>query len=138
MRLDAARHAQAAGLELSLIHISPQRFFGRKVLYATFVLAIFGWGVGFYGPPVFLHAVVQRTGWSVALVSAAVTLHFLCGTLIVANLPRLYRRWGVPAVTLAGAIALALGVSGWARAAVPWQLYAAALFSGMGLSLIHI
>ncbi|CAB3686177.1 MFS transporter [Achromobacter dolens] len=107
-------------------------FFGRKVLYATFVLAVFGWGVGFYGPPVFLHAVVQRTGWSVALVSAAVTLHFLCGTLVVANLPRLYRRWGVPAVTLAGAIALALGVSGWARATAPWQLYAAALFSGMG------
>ncbi|WP_238876769.1 MFS transporter [Achromobacter xylosoxidans] len=107
-------------------------FFGWKVLYATFVLAVFGWGVGFYGPPVFLHAVVQRTGWSVALVSAAVSLHFLCGTLIVANLPRLYRRWGVPAVTLAGAVALALGVSGWARAAAPWQLYAAALFSGMG------
>lgn len=111
---------------------TPTRFFGWTVLQATFVLAIFGWGVGFYGPPVFLHAVVQRTGWSVALVSAAVTLHFLCGTLIVANLPRLYRRWGVPAVTVAGALALALGVSGWARAAEPWQLYAAALFSGMG------
>lgn len=110
----------------------PTPFFGWKVLYATFVLAIFGWGVGFYGPPVFLHAVVQRTGWSVTLVSAAVTLHFLCGTLIVANLPRLYRRCGVPAVTLAGAVALALGVSGWARAAEPWQLFVAALFSGMG------
>lgn len=111
---------------------NPSRFFGWKVLHATFVLAIFGWGVGFYGPPVFLHAVVQRTGWSVTLVSAAVTLHFLCGTLIVANLPRLYRRWGVPGVTLAGAVALALGVCGWARAAEPWQLYAAALLSGMG------
>ncbi|PJM90636.1 MFS transporter [Achromobacter ruhlandii] len=111
---------------------NPSRFFGWKVLHATFVLAIFGWGVGFYGPPVFLHAVVQRTGWSVTLVSAAVTLHFLCGTLIVANLPRLYRRWGVPGVTLAGAVALALGVCGWAGAAEPWQLYAAALLSGMG------
>ena len=108
------------------------RFFGWNVLYATFALAVFGWGVGFYGPPVFLHAVVQRTGWSVALVSAAVTLHFLCGAMVVANLPRLYRRWGVPAVTLTGAIALALGVSGWARADVPWQLYTAAIFSGMG------
>ena len=111
---------------------TASRFFGWKVLYATFVLAVFGWGAGFYGPPVFLHAVVQRTGWSVALVSAAVTLHFLCGTLVVANLPRLYRRWGVPAVTLTGAVSLALGVSGWARADAPWQLYAAALFSGMG------
>lgn len=111
---------------------NASRFFGWKVLYATFVLAVFGWGVGFYGPPVFLHAVVQRTGWSVALVSAAVTLHFLCGTLVVANLPRLYRRWGLPAVTLTGAVSLALGVSGWARADAPWQLYAAALLSGMG------
>ncbi|QVQ27088.1 MFS transporter [Achromobacter deleyi] len=111
---------------------SSPSFFGWKVLYATFVLAIFGWGVGFYGPPVFLHAVVQRTGWSVALVSGAVTLHFLAGTLVVANLPRLYRRIGVPQVTLAGAALLALGVAGWAVARAPWQLYAAAVFSGMG------
>ncbi|MNX72904.1 Major Facilitator Superfamily protein [compost metagenome] len=111
---------------------SSSSFFGWKVLYATFVLAIFGWGVGFYGPPVFLHAVVQRTGWSVALVSGAVTLHFLAGTVVVANLPRLYRRVGVPQVTLGGAALLALGVAGWAVARAPWQLYAAAAFSGMG------
>ncbi|SSW65104.1 MFS transporter [Achromobacter agilis] len=111
---------------------TPQAFFGWTVLYATFVLAVLGWGVGFYGPPVFLHAVAQRTGWSVALVSGAVTLHFLCGTFVVANLPRLYRRFGIPAVTLGGAVLLALGANGWARAGEPWQLYAAALFSGMG------
>ncbi|CAB3705512.1 MFS transporter [Achromobacter piechaudii] len=107
-------------------------FFGWKVLAATFVLAIFGWGVGFYGPPVFLHAVVQRTGWSVALVSGAVTLHFLCGTVVVANLPRLYRRVGVPLATFGGAVLLALGVGGWSMAAAPWQLYGAAVLSGMG------
>ncbi len=111
---------------------TSRKFFGWTVLYATFALAVFGWGVGFYGPPVFLHAVAQRTGWGVALVSGAVTLHFLCGTLVVANLPRLYRRCGVPAVTVGGAVLLALGVGGWATAAQPWQLYFAALFSGMG------
>lgn len=107
-------------------------FFGWKVLYATFMLAIFGWGVGFYGPPVFLHAVVQRTGWSVGLVSGAVTLHFLAGTVVVANLPRLYRRIGVARTTAGGAALLALGVAGWAVAQAPWQLYAAAVVSGMG------
>ncbi|CAB3884174.1 hypothetical protein LMG26689_03640 [Achromobacter animicus] len=107
-------------------------FFGWKVLYATFMLAIFGWGVGFYGPPVFLHAVVQRTGWSVGLVSGAVTLHFLAGTVVVANLPRLYRRIGVARTTAGGAALLALGVAGWALAQAPWQLYAAAVVSGMG------
>ncbi|WP_334167322.1 MFS transporter [Achromobacter mucicolens] len=107
-------------------------FFGWKVLCATFVLAVFGWGVGFYGPPVFLHAVVQRTGWSVALVSGAVTLHFLAGTVVVANLPRLYRRIGVARTTAGGAALLAVGVAGWAVAQTPAQLYAAAACSGMG------
>lgn len=107
-------------------------FFGWKVLCATFVLAVFGWGVGFYGPPVFLHAVVQRTGWSVALVSGAVTLHFMAGTVVVANLPRLYRRIGVARTTAGGAALLAVGVAGWAVAQTPAQLYAAAACSGMG------
>lgn len=107
-------------------------FFGWHVVAATFVLAIFGWGVGFYGPPVFLYAVVARTGWPVAMVSAAVTVHFLLGAGVVANLPRLYRHFGVPVVTVAGAALLAIGILGWALAAEPWQLFLAALASGAG------
>ena len=107
-------------------------FFGWRVVWASFVLASFGWGVGFYGPPVFLHAVMERTGWPLALVSAAVTFHFLFGALVVANLPRLYRRFGVPRMTLSGAVLLALGVLGWSLAAAPWQLFLAATLSGAG------
>ncbi|WP_196776317.1 hypothetical protein [Rhizobium etli] len=91
-------------------------FFGWCVVVATFVLAIFGWGVGFYGPPIYLQLVVQRTGWSVALVSTAVTLHFLVGAAVVANLPRLYRLMGIPVVTVTGAVLLAVGVVGWSIA----------------------
>ena len=107
-------------------------FFGWRVVWAAFLLAIFGWGVGFYGPPVFLHAVLERTGWPLAFVSGAVTFHFLVGAAVVANLPRLYERFGLPVITTAGALSLALGVLGWALAAQPWQLIAAALFSGAG------
>jgi MFS family permease len=107
-------------------------FFGWHVVTATFVLAIFGWGVGFYGPPVFLYAVVSRTGWPVAMVSAAVTVHFLVGAGVVTNLPRLYRHFGVPKVTVTGAALLELGIVGWALAAEPWQLFMAALASGAG------
>ncbi len=32
-------------------------FYGWTVVAAAFVVAVFGWGVGFYGPPVFLQAV---------------------------------------------------------------------------------
>ncbi|MBA1272518.1 MFS transporter [Stutzerimonas azotifigens] len=107
-------------------------FFGRKVMWAVFTMAVFGWGVGFYGPPIFLHAVMQRTGWPLSLVSGAVTLHFLAGTLVVANLPRIYARFGIARVTFGGSLMLALGIGGWAVAATPWQLLLAALFSGMG------
>jgi MFS family permease len=107
-------------------------FFGWYVVAATFILAIFGWGVGFYGPPIYLQMVVQQTGWSVALASTAVTLHFLVGAAVVANLPRLYRLTGVPLVTVTGAVLLAIGVVGWAVADQPWHLFAAALLSGAG------
>ena len=107
-------------------------FFGPWVIRAAFVLAIFGWGVGFYGPSVFLHAVVLRTEWSLSLVSSAVTLHYLFGALVVTQLPRLHRRFGVGPTAVAGAAITSLGVLGWASAALPWQLFAAALASGGG------
>ena len=112
--------------------VPVERFFGWTVVSAAFVIAIFGWGVGFYGPPIYLKAVQDARGWSVALVSAAVTVHFLFGALVVANLPRLHRRFGLASVTLGGAVLLALGVAGWAMATAPWQLFLATLFSGAG------
>lgn len=107
-------------------------FYGWRVVGAAFILAMFGWGVGFYGPPIYLHAVREARGWPVALVSAAVTGHFLVGALVIANLPFLYRRLGVPLVTKAGAISLGVGICGWATAREPFQLFFAALFSGAG------
>ncbi|MCJ2092385.1 MFS transporter [Methylobacterium sp. J-072] len=107
-------------------------FYGWRVVAAAFIVAVFGWGVGFYGPPVYLEVVRQAHGWPITLVSGAVTLHFLAGVGIVANLPALHRRFGLPAVTFAGAVVLALGVLGWACAQTPGQLYAAALLTGAG------
>jgi MFS family permease len=112
--------------------LQTSSFYGWTIVAAAFVIAVFGWGIGFYGPPVYLEAVREARGWPVALVSGAVTTHFLAGVLVVANLPKLHKRFGLPVVTVAGAMALALGVLGWAIAREPWQLYAATLFSGAG------
>ncbi len=107
-------------------------FFGWRVVWSAFVLAVFGWGVGFYGPPVFLHTVAARTGWPVTLVSGAVTVHFLVGAITGANLPMLYRLFGTPTVTRAGAVALGSGTLAWAIADAPWHLFAGAFLSGTG------
>jgi hypothetical protein len=41
---------------------SLKTFYGWRVVGAAFVLAVFGWGLGFYGPPVYLHAVRETRG----------------------------------------------------------------------------
>lgn len=107
-------------------------FFGWKVMWAAFTLAVFGWGVGFYGPPVFLHTLVETRGWSVRLVSAAITVHFLFGAVFIANMPALYARFGVPRTTNFSALCLALGVFGWSVAGEPWHLFAATIVSAFG------
>jgi MFS family permease len=107
-------------------------FYGWRVVVGASVLAVFGWGIGFYGPPIYLQAVREARSWPLALVSTAVTAHFVFGALVVANLPALYARFGVAAVTKAGSLSLALGVLGWSVAVAPWQLFIAALASGAG------
>ena len=77
-------------------------YFGWKVVGAAFVLALFGWGIGFYGPSVFLWTLHGERGWSVALISAAITTHFLFSALFVAYLPNAYARWGLARVTQGG------------------------------------
>lgn len=108
------------------------RFYGWRVVGAAFVLAFFGWGLGFYGPPVYLHAVREARGFSLAVVSSAVTVHYLAGAFVAANVPTLYRRFGLPAITVVAAVLLAAGICGWAVAREPWQLFAATLVSGAG------
>jgi hypothetical protein len=115
-----------------MVRAMQTTFFGWRVVAGAFVLATFGWGLGFYGPPVYLHQVQEERGWSTVLVSTAVTAHFLVGAIVVANLPALYRRFGLPAITRAGVLLLALGVFGWAVAREPWQLLLATVLSGAG------
>ena len=107
-------------------------FFGWHVVGAAFVVAVFAWGVGFYGPSVFLQMLHAERGWPIAVISAAITCHFLFSAVLVARLPWLHRRQAEAAVTRAGAAAAALGALGWAGAQQPWQLFPAALVSGAG------
>jgi hypothetical protein len=115
-----------------IAHARTGTFFGWRVVTGAFVLAVFGWGIGFYGPPVFLQTIRTTRDWPLALVSTAVTVHFLIGALAAANLPAIHRRFGIARVTKAGAVLVALGIFGWASATAPWQLLGATVFSGLG------
>jgi MFS family permease len=107
-------------------------FFGWRVVAVAFVFAVFAWGVAFYGPSVFLHALHQARGWPVWVISAAITAHFLMGAGLVAYLDDAHRRFGIVATTRAGVVALAAGTVSWSLADAPWQLFAAAALTAAG------
>jgi len=107
-------------------------FIGWSVAWAAFTLAVLAWGIGFYGPSVFLQTLHASRGWSISEISAATTFHFLVSALLVAYLPEIHRRIGIATTTLGGAILMAVGLIGWSGSREPWQLFLAAIPSAGG------
>ena len=107
---------------------------GWRVVWVAFVVAVFGWGVGFYGPAIYLPTLHQARGWSISTISAAITAHYLVSAALITALPEAYRRFGVGRVTLGGAVLAGAGALAWANAQQPWQLVPALLLSGAGWS----
>src|SRR3954471_10980599 len=105
-------------------------FFGWKVVGTAFTVSAFTFGVGYYGPSVFLNVLHQQRGWPVPVISSAITVHFLVSAVLVTRLPDGHRRFGIATVTQAGTLALVIGMVGWSLAAAPWQLFVAATLSG--------
>lgn len=97
---------------------------------------MFGAGVGYYGPSVYLQTLHSSRGWPISTISAAITTHFLLSAAVVAFLPEIHRRFGVAWSTIAGSILVAVGICGWGNARELWQLFPAASLSGAGFALI--
>lgn len=107
-------------------------FFGWKVVWTAFAVAVFGWAFGFYIPSALLHLLHERHGWSVATISAAISWHYLLSAGIIVYSAEIHARFGLWRVTAIGAVLLALGALGWVAASEPWQLFVAAVVSGAG------
>ncbi len=112
---------------------SPARlFFGWKVVWTAFAVAVFGWAFGFYIPSVLLHLLHERHGWSVSVISAAISWHFLLSAGLIVYSAEIHARFGLWRVTATGAVLLALGAVGWSAATEAWHLFVTAIVSGAG------
>jgi MFS family permease len=111
------------------------RFSGWSVVWVAFAVAVFAWGIGFYGPGVFLQTLHATKGWPISTISAAITTHFLVGAAIVVYLPEVHRACGIARATIIGAVLTAVGVIAWSITMSPSQLFGAAIISGSGWAL---
>jgi hypothetical protein len=56
---------------------------GWLVVAAAFLVAMFGFGLGFYGPGLYLVALKARHGWSTEELSSAITLYYILGATLL-------------------------------------------------------
>jgi MFS family permease len=107
-------------------------FYGWNVVAATFVMALYSFGLGFSGIAVYVAALQQRHGWSAAVVSAPVTVYYVAGALLTTAIAGVYERQGPRAVVAGGSVAMAAGVMALGVVEQPWQLYPVFLLMAMG------
>jgi MFS family permease len=103
------------------------RYHGWWVVFCTFVIALYGWGFGFYGLSLYLVSLTKLHGWSTATISPAITFYYLVGAFLVLQVGDTIERRGARLVVLIGVGSMALGVVGLTFVRQPWQLYVAVL-----------
>src|SRR5207253_7240791 len=91
--------------------MSARYFYGWNVVGATFLMALFSFGLGFYGLSVYVATLQRLHGWSAAAVSAPVTVYYLVGALLTMAIGGVYERFGPRAVVTAGSVAMAIGLA---------------------------
>jgi MFS family permease len=107
-------------------------FYGWNVLGATFVMAFFSFGLGFYGISIYVASLQRLHGWSASAVSAPVTVYYVAGALLTSSIGGVYERFGPRAVVTGGSLAMAVGVTALGVATQRWQLYPTFLVMSLG------
>jgi predicted MFS family arabinose efflux permease len=103
-------------------------YHGWWVVFCAFVIALHGWGLGFYGLSLYLVALHKAHGWSPATISSAITFYYVVGAFLVMQVGDVIQKRGARLVVMGGASLMALGVLGLTVIDQPWQLYVAFLF----------
>jgi hypothetical protein len=90
---------------------APPPYHGWLVVAAAFLVAIYGFGLGFYGPGIYLVALKALHGWPTSELSSAITTYYVLGaTLLFFWVASLFDRHGARKVVVVGTVAMACGV----------------------------
>jgi len=126
-------------------HLPPDetslRYEGWRIVAVCFLVATFGWGLGFYGQSVYLAELQRIHGWPASLISAGTTFFYLFGALIVVFVAEAMRAFGPRKCLIAGLFAMACAAVALGQVRALWQLYLAdalLAFGWAGTSLAMI
>src|SRR4051795_10071966 len=86
---------------------SSLRYEGWRIVAVCFLLATFGWGLGFYGQSVYVAELHRARGWSTSLISSGTTFFYLFGAALVVFVAEAIRAFGPRNCLIAGTFAMA-------------------------------
>ncbi|QPF91572.1 MFS transporter [Bradyrhizobium commune] len=120
---------------------SSLRYEGWRIVAVCFLLATFGWGLGFYGQSVYVAELQRARGWPTSLISSGTTFFYLFGALLVVFVGEAVGKYGPRLCLIAGTLAMAAAAIAIGAVREPWQLYladAVLAFGWAGTSLAMI
>ncbi|MBR0794328.1 MFS transporter [Bradyrhizobium jicamae] len=101
------------------------RYDGWRIVVVCFLLATFGWGLGFYGQSVYVAELQRLHGWPASLISSGTTFFYLFGAALVAFVSEAIKAFGPRKCLIAGTLAMAAAALAIGEVRAPWQLYLA-------------
>lgn len=115
--LDASTH--------TAIDETSLRYDGWRIVLVCFLLATFGWGLGFYGQSVYVAELQRLHGWPASLISLGTTFFYLSGAALVAFVSEAIKAFGPRNCMIAGICTMAVAAVTIGQVREPWQLYLA-------------
>ncbi len=101
------------------------RYQGWRIVVVCFLLATFGWGLGFYGQSVYVAELHRLHGWPTSLISAGTTFFYLFGAALVVFVSEAIKAFGPRNCLVAGTLAMAAAAVCIGQVREPWQLFLA-------------
>lgn len=108
------------------------RYEGWRIVAICFLLATFGWALGFYGQSIYLAELQRLRGWPTSLIAGATTFFYLIGAVLVAFLSEAIRAFGPRNCLVAGILTMAGATMLLGHVETPLQLYGAYALLAVG------
>ena len=119
-------------------HELSYRYRGWRVVAGCFLMAMFGWGLGFYGHSVYLAELTRLHGWPAGAISTASTLYYLVSALLVVFVSDAIRRFGPQPVVLIGIASFAISATAIGCATSKAHIFAAYLVMSIGWATLTL
>lgn len=111
-------------------------FYGWWIVFGCLLVAVVGWSLSVFGMGVYIHVLAERPGFSIGMISTAVTLSYLVNAACLISVGTATARLGPKPVLAAGSLVLGGTVAALAFCQQAWQLFLVFAVMGVGRSCL--